>query len=105
MLYSSIDKWSHTPIASAPPEPPSPITYDKIGTDKFDISKRLFAIASLCPLSSASMPGYAPGVSTNVMIGILNLSASFMTLKAFLKPSGLAMPKFLLILSLVPLPF
>ena len=39
-----------------------------------------FAIASACPLSSAPTPGYAPGVSINDIIGILNLSASFINL-------------------------
>jgi hypothetical protein len=33
------------------------------------------AIASDCPLSSAPIPGYAPGVSIKVITGKLNLSA------------------------------
>ena len=36
-----------------------------------------FAIASACPRSSASRPGYAPGVSTKVTIGLWKRSASF----------------------------
>jgi len=34
--------------------------------------KRFLAIASLWPLSSAPIPGKAPGVSIIVIIGILN---------------------------------
>ena len=48
---------SPTPIASAPPEPPSPITVQMIGTRSSDISSRLRAIASLWPRSSAPTPG------------------------------------------------
>ena len=37
---------SVTPNASAPPEPPSPITSDKLGVRMRAISRRLVAIAS-----------------------------------------------------------
>ncbi len=40
------------------------------------ISRRFRAMASAWPRSSASMPGYAPGVSRNVMTGRPNLAAS-----------------------------
>ena len=42
------------------------------------------AIASACPLCSAPIPGYAPGVSINDIIGILNLFANFINLIHFL---------------------
>ena len=79
MLYWSISTRSATPIASAPPEPPSPITTLTIGTFKLDITNRLRAIASDCPRSSAPMPGYAPGVSISVISGKPNFSARFMS--------------------------
>ena len=44
-------------IASAPPLPPSPVTVTMIGVRRLAISRRLYAIASACPRSSASMPG------------------------------------------------
>ena len=84
ILYSSINNLSETPIASAPPEPPSPIMTEIIGVDIFDISSKFFAIASLCPRSSAPSPGYAPGVSIKEIIGRLNFSANFINLKDFL---------------------
>ena len=43
--------------ASAPPEPPSPVTTVTIGMRSTDISNRLRAIASLWPRSSAPTPG------------------------------------------------
>eukprot|EP00955_Chlamydomonas_euryale_P020036 213452-Chlamydomonas_euryale.AAC.17 len=64
-----------TPIASAPPDPPSPITSEMTGTRSPNISRRLYAIASPCPSSSAALPAYAPGVSTIVTIGRPNLLA------------------------------
>ena len=67
-----------------PPEAPSPTIKHIIGTFKTDISKRFLAIASPCPRSSASSPGNAPGVSINVITGLLNFSASFISLSAFL---------------------
>ena len=72
---SSINVRSPTPIASAPPEPPSPITVQITGTLRRDISSRLRAIASDCPRSSAPTPGYAPGVSMNVSTGRRKRSA------------------------------
>ena len=42
------------------------------------------AIASDWPRSSAPFPGYAPGVSTKVIIGNPNLSAISINLIAFL---------------------
>ncbi len=61
--------------AIAPPDPPSPITNEKIG----DLTVKEFlielAIAPDCPLSSASTPGKAPGVSIKETIGKLNLLA------------------------------
>src|SRR2546427_96295 len=59
------------PIASAPPLPPSPVTTARIGVRRAAISRRLRAIASACPRSSAPSPGEAPGVSMNVMTGQL----------------------------------
>src|SRR5258708_3711313 len=44
---------SATPSASAPPQPPSPITVAMIGVSRRLISKRLRAMPSLCPRSSA----------------------------------------------------
>ena len=52
----------------APPLPPSPIIIEIIGVLICEISKRFLAMASPWPLSSAPSPGYAPGVSTNVII-------------------------------------
>ncbi|MOA27401.1 hypothetical protein D3C78_1482780 [compost metagenome] len=49
--------WSQTPMASAPPEPPSPITVAMIGVFNRAITRRFQAMASLWPRSSASMPG------------------------------------------------
>ena len=52
------------PIASAPPEPPSPITTEMMGTRKPNISRRFTAIASPWPSSSADLPaGRLPGGS------------------------------------------
>ena len=61
--------------AIAPPEPPSPIIIEIVGTFKDKQQSIEEAIASACPLSSAPFPGYAPGVSIKEIIGILNLSA------------------------------
>ena len=60
----------------APPDPPSPTTYEKIGelVDKQQLIE--LAIASDCPLSSASTPGNAPGVSIKVTTGKLNFAAN-----------------------------
>ena len=57
MLYWSIITTSATPIASAPPEPPSPVTVAITGVRRRDSSKRLRAMASDWLRSSAPMPG------------------------------------------------
>ena len=82
-VFSNINISSPTPIPKAPPDAPSPIIITIIGTDKDIISYMFLAIASPCPRSSASKPGNAPGVSTSVTIGISNLSADFINLRAF----------------------
>src|SRR5258708_6230238 len=56
---------SPTAIASAPPEPPSPVTVTITGTCSRAISRTFRAISSPSPRSSASMPRYAPRVSPN----------------------------------------
>jgi len=48
---------SATPMPSAPPEPPSPQTIERIGVFRRDISNMLRAIDSAWPRSSAPMPG------------------------------------------------
>jgi len=58
--FSNIKTRSARPTASAPPEPPSPITAVMIGVLSDAISMRLEAIASAWPRSSAPRPGYAP---------------------------------------------
>ena len=63
-------------------EPPSPHTTTMIGTGRLAISIRFLAMASACPRSSASIPGYAPGVSTNVMTGLENRAARCMIRRA-----------------------
>ena len=45
-----------------------------------DITIKFLAMASPCPRSSAPIPGYAPIVSINEIIGRLNFSASFIIL-------------------------
>jgi acetyl-CoA carboxylase alpha subunit len=66
-----------------------------IGVFNLVISIIFLAIASPCPLCSASNPGNAPGVSIREITGLLNFSANLISLKAFLYPSGLAIPTFL----------
>ena len=63
--------------AIAPPDPPSPIITEIVGTVSSMQHSIDLAIASACPLSSAPTPGYAPGVSINKITGILNLFAKF----------------------------
>ena len=58
-------------------------TMTTIGVRSPAISRRFKAMASACPRSSASRPGYAPGVSTKVRIGRLNFSAMRMIRIAF----------------------
>ena len=57
MLFSIISTRLPTPMASAPPEPPSPITVEMIGTRSRLITSRFTAMASAWPRSSAPMPG------------------------------------------------
>ena len=54
---SSMTIRSVTPRPSAPPDPPSPITTDRMGTRKRAISRKFRAIASATPLSSDPSPG------------------------------------------------
>ena len=58
--------------AIAPPDPPSPIIIEIVGTPNDKEHSIDFAIASAWPLSSAPTPGYAPGVSINITTGKLN---------------------------------
>ena len=90
--------------AMAPPDPPSPTTYEKIGelVDKQQLIE--LAIASDCPLSSASTPGNAPGVSIKVTTGKLNFAANFINLIDFLYPSGLPIPKLFFTLESISFP-
>ena len=69
--------------ATAPPDPPSPIMKEKIGDLTFIEQRIELAIASDCPLSSASTPGCAPGVSTNVTTGRLNLLQDYKVFALF----------------------
>ena len=46
-----------SPMASAPPEPPSPMMVQMIGTGNRDMTSRLRAMASDWPRSSAPTPG------------------------------------------------
>ncbi len=104
-MFSIIIILSHIPIPKAPPLAPSPITTPIIGTFNADIVIRLLAIAWPWPRSSAPMPGYAPIVSMKDMIGKPNFSASCITRRAFLYPSGRIIPKLRCKFSLVFLPF
>ena len=70
---------SPTAMASAPPEPPSPVMTVTIGVRSRVISAIERAIASAMPRSSDSGPGWAPGMSTKVTTGRPNRSASSMT--------------------------
>ena len=54
---SSMFTRSPTAMASAPPLPPSPVTLTMMGVGRRDISRRLWAMASAWPRSSASSPG------------------------------------------------
>src|SRR5690606_34949667 len=92
-VFSIIKTLSPTPIPKAPPEAPSPIITQMIGTFNRVISKIFRAIASPCPRSSASNPGYAPGVSIKVNTGRLNFSADFIKRNALRYPSGFDIPK------------
>ena len=63
------------------------------------------AIASAWPRSSAWTPGNAPEVSTNVITGRLNRSASCISRIALRYPSGLPIPKLCLSRLAVSSPF
>src|SRR6266542_256368 len=93
MAFCIASTTSPTPSASAPPEPPSPRMTTTIGVWSRAISRIDCAIASACPRSSPSGPGYAPGVSTKVMSGRWNFSASRYRRIAFRYPSGCGIPK------------
>ena len=67
---------SPTAIASAPPEPPSPVITATIGVRSRLIRATDRAIASAMPRSSDSGPGCAPGTSMKVTTGIPRRSAS-----------------------------
>ena len=56
VAFSSIHTSLPTAVASAPPLPPSPISMHSTGTFSADISIRFLAMASPCPLFSASAP-------------------------------------------------
>ena len=84
IAFSNIKTLFADAKAIAPPDPPSPIINDMIGTLKDMQHSIELAIACACPLCSAPIPGYAPGVSINVIIGILNLSAIFISRIHFL---------------------
>ena len=77
--FSSAMTTSPTAIASAPPDPPSPVITVTIGVRSRLIRPTDVAIASAMPRSSDSGPGCAPGTSTNVMIGNPKRSPSSMT--------------------------
>ena len=63
-------------MATAPPEPPSPITTATLGTPSERQASVERAIASAWPRASASTPGKAPAVSTSAITGRSNRSAS-----------------------------
>ena len=77
---------------------------DIIGVLSLLITSKFCAIASPCPLSSASIQQNALGVSTKHITGLLNFSACFISLKSFLYPSGCGIPKLFFIFSSVSFP-
>lgn len=74
--------------ASAPPEPPSPITNVVIGTDAPAIAPKTSAMAEPTPARSAAASLAAPGVSTRVRTGMPSRSASRTSLAAVRNPDG-----------------
>jgi hypothetical protein len=74
---------SATASASAPPLPPSPMMIVTTGTGRPVINWMHCAIAMAWPCSSASTPGYAPGVSMKVITGSRSFPASRISLAAF----------------------
>ena len=69
IAFSNIRILSATLNASAPPLPPSLNTMAITGVRKPEKTSKHWAMASACPRSSAPFPGYAPEVSTIVMMG------------------------------------
>ena len=69
MVCCCMSTRSATPIASAPPELPSPITQATTGTFSPISNSCERAIAPDWPRCSAPTPGYAPGVSIRVTTG------------------------------------
>ena len=57
MEFSNIRTVFPVPIATAPPDPPSPIIIAIIGTPNDKQHSVVFAIASDCPRCSAPTPG------------------------------------------------
>ena len=78
--FCNINTMSDVAKAIAPPDPPSPIITLIVGISAFRQVKIDDAIDSDCPLSSASLPGKAPAVSTKVTTGNENFSANLETL-------------------------
>ena len=103
--FSRASTRSPTPIASAPPEPPSPSTTMTMGTWSPVMSLMLDAMASACPRSSAAGPGNAPAVSRKVTIGMPTLSARRIRRCALRKPSGCGDPKLRRTFDSVSVPF
>ena len=74
---------SATAMASAPPEPPSPVMTARIGVRSLLMSPIERAIDSAIPRSSDSGPGFAPGTSTKETTGRRKRSASSISRVAF----------------------
>ena len=55
--FSSIQTRSATPMARAPPLPPSPVTTEMMGTRSWDMVMIASAMTRPWPRCSASMPG------------------------------------------------
>ena len=87
--FSSISTRLPTPMASAPPLPPSPVTTQTIGTSKKDMRRIDSAMTTPCPRSSASIPGYAPTTSMRVMIGPAKLFGLLHQADSFSIPLGM----------------
>ncbi|GAA3497940.1 hypothetical protein GCM10019016_050430 [Streptomyces prasinosporus] len=74
--------------ASAPPEPPSPMTSVVIGVRAAATAPNRSAIAAPTPCRSASASLAAPGVSTRVSTGTPSRSASRTSRAAVRYPAG-----------------
>ena len=83
MAFSCMSTRSATAIATAPPEPPSPMMQATLGTVRRAMAACERAIAPPWPCCSAATPGYAPGVSTIVTSGNPWRSASAIARIAF----------------------